>query len=128
MYSSVMSKNKSPLNMLKKTRLKKDWHKADIIAAVRKTGTNLQMLSRKHGFGRTVLNNAIHAPYPKYERIIAQHLGTQPQVIWPSRYKSDGTPKSGRGERGLGRYKAKYKFNATGEKCNVNHTDNLGVA
>lgn len=125
---AAMSKNKSPLNTLKKTRLKKDWHKADIIAAVRKTGTNLQMLSRKHGYGRTVLNNAIHAPYPKYERIIAEHLGMQPHIIWPSRYKSDGTPKSGRGERGLGRYKARYKFNAPRKNSNVNQIDTREIA
>lgn len=123
-----MSKNKSPLNMLKKTRPKKDWHKADIIAAVRKTGTNLQRLSRKLGFGRTTLNNAIHAPYPKYERIIAEHLGTQPHIIWPSRYRSDGTPKSSRGERGVGRYKAIYKFNASVENDNVNNVDTREVA
>lgn len=114
--------------MLKKTRLKKDWHKADIIAAVRKTGTNLQQLSRKLGLGRTTLSNAIHAPYPRYERIIATHLGTQPHLIWPSRYRTDGTPKSGRGERGLGRYKAKYKFNPSVKNDNVNHIDTQEAA
>lgn len=113
----------SPLNMPKKTRLKKDWHKADIIAAVRKTGTNLQKLSLNLGFGRTVLNNAIHAPYPKYERIIAEHLKTQPHIIWPNRYREDGTPKSSRGERGLGRYKAKCKFNPSIKNGNVNRVD-----
>ncbi len=98
----------------------KDWHKADIVAAVRKTGTNLQILSRAFGWGRTTLSNALYAPYPKYERLIAEHLKTTPQEIWPSRYHEDGTPKSGRGERGLGRYKAKHKFNPTKKNSNVN--------
>lgn len=84
-----------------------DWHRADIIAAVRKTGTNLQQLSREHGLGRTTLSNALYGPCPKYERLISEHLGTTAQAIWPSRYHTDGTPKNGRGERGIGRYKAK---------------------
>jgi Ner family transcriptional regulator len=115
-----MSKNKSPLNTAKKP-VTKDWHRADSIAAVRKSGTNLQQLSRSKGLGRTVLSNALYAPYPKYERIIADHLGTTPEAIWPSRYNQDGTPRSGRGERGLGRYKAKNKCNSTpaGETRNV---------
>lgn len=84
-----------------KRRVKEDWHRADIIAAVRKTKTNLQQLSRRFGLGRTTLSNALYSPCPKYERLIAEQIGTVPQVIWPSRYNADGTPKSGRGERGL---------------------------
>lgn len=122
-----MSIHKSSLNMPKKPA-SKDWHRADIVAAVRKTGTNLQILSRSHGWGRTTLSNALYAPYPKYERLIAEHLKTTPQAIWPSRYHEDGTPKSGRGERGLGRYKAKYKFNPTIKNSNVNHADTREVA
>lgn len=101
-----MYKNKSPLNKSKKPVVK-DWHRADIIAAVRKTGTNLQQLSRDLGLGRTTLSNALYGPCPKYERLIAEHLGLTAQAIWPSRYHTDGTPKSGRGERGIGRYKSK---------------------
>jgi Ner family transcriptional regulator len=127
-----MSKNKSPLNMPKKPA-STDWHRADIIAAVRKTGTNLQQLSRTHGLGRTTLSNALYGPCPKYERLIAEHLGTTPQIIWPNRYHQDGTPKSGRGERGLGRYKQKAdKSTATNntqakKSCNVYHINNPGV-
>lgn len=82
----------------------KDWHPADVIAAVRKTGTSLQKLSRIHGYANSTLQQAAHRPYPKCERIIADHLQTTPQIIWPSRYNEDGTPKSGRGERGIGRH------------------------
>lgn len=105
----------------------KDWHRADIIAAVRKTGTNLNQLSLKHSLGIGVLRNCLNHPYPKYERLIAEYLGTTPQAIWPSRYHLDGSPKSGRGERGLGRYKAKNNSNA--KKCsrNVYLTNNQGL-
>ena len=97
---------------------KKDWHRADIIAAVRKKETTLQAMSIKLGYSRSTLRNALNHPAPKYERIIAEFLGTTPQKIWPSRYHLDGSPKSGRGERGLGRYKA--KFNASSSTRNVN--------
>lgn len=113
-----MSINYLTLNMPKKTA-QKDWHRADIIAAVRKAGSNLHELSRKHGY-TTALINALYVPAPKYERLIAEFLKTTPQAIWPSRYRADGTPKSGRGERGLGRYKS--KFNASKNQNNVNLT------
>ena len=107
------------LNMAKKPA-SKDWHRADVIAAVRKTGETLSGLSRKHGYAAMTLRNALYLPAPKYERIIAEFLGTTPQKIWPSRYHADGSPKSGRGERGIGRFKA--KFNASGRRRNANLT------
>ncbi|MCB5187572.1 EAL domain-containing protein [Methylobacillus caricis] len=90
----------------------KDWHRADIIAAVRKTQTNLQELSRRYGLSRTTLSNALYSPCPRYERLIAEHLGLAPQIIWPSRYHLDGTPKSGRGERNFGR-PSRHKVNVS---------------
>lgn len=111
----------------------KDWHRADIIAAVRKTGTSIQRMSRLMGLCRSALGNALSIPAPAYERVIAQHLGLSPQDIWPSRYHADGRPKSGRNERGIGKYKRKttgptnagrkpWKHNGSTVKkpCNVN--------
>lgn len=113
---------------MQKKSAQKDWHKADIIAAVRKTGTSLRAMSRKHGLAHTAIGNALHYPAPKYERLIAERLNTTPQQIWPSRYNEDGTPKSGRGERGLGRHKPKHKFNAVIKNSNVNRADIGGAA
>jgi Ner family transcriptional regulator len=100
----------------------KDWTRHDVLFAVRRTGTSLQRMSRELGYSRTALGNALWGPQPKYERLIAEFLGTTPQKIWPSRYHSDGSPKSGRGERGLGRYisKAKRNNNTVKNPCNVN--------
>ena len=92
--------------MLKKPT-SKDWTRHDVLFAVRRTGTTLQRMSRKLGYSRSALGNALYAPYPKFERIIAEFLGTTPQKIWPSRYHPDGNPRSGYGERGIGRYKRK---------------------
>ena len=84
-----------------------DWHKADIVAALWKRGTSLQRLARINGYAHGSINFALHRPWPRAERIIADALGVRPGDIWPSRYHDDGSPRSGRGDRGLGRYKAK---------------------
>jgi Ner family transcriptional regulator len=82
-----------------------DWHVADIKAAVNKAGHTLRSLAREAGYGDVdAVKQALHRPYPKAERIIAEHIGVAPARIWPSRYHADGTPKSGRGERGRGRH------------------------
>lgn len=69
----------------------KDWHPADVIAALRKAGWSLQQLAFQNGYtARTALANALHRPYPKAERIIAATLELEPQQIWPSRYDANG--------------------------------------
>jgi len=86
----------------------KDWHKADIRAALHRQDITLRSIAVCHGYNDIdCLNRALRQPYPKAERLIAEAIGVMPKDIWPSRYHLDGTPKSGRGERGLGRYKAK---------------------
>ena len=74
--------------MQKKT---KDWRSADIIAGLRKRGTSLAAESRKAGLSSSTLANALSRPWPKGERIIADALGVEPWVIWPSRYYDPNT-------------------------------------
>lgn len=95
-----------------------DWHPADVVAAVRKAGISLRRLSIKRGYHAQSLQRALHKPWPRAERIIARALGLKPQQIWPSRYREDGEPKSGRGERGVGRPKGK-KHSTGAERGNV---------
>ncbi|ARD59668.1 regulator [Kosakonia radicincitans DSM 16656] len=64
-----------------------DWHKADIIAGLKKKGTSLAALSRESGLASSTLANALTRHWPKGERLIAKVLNTQPEVIWPSRYQ-----------------------------------------
>lgn len=63
-----------------------DWHQADIIAAIKKTGTNMSALSEASGYSRNGLRNALYRPYPKAENIIAKAIGVDASEIWPSRY------------------------------------------
>ncbi|HEY4294549.1 helix-turn-helix transcriptional regulator [Luteibacter sp.] len=81
---------------LKKPVPKEDWHTADIIAAVHKTGWSLQQLAFENGYqARTALTGALRRRYPRAERIIADVLGKKPGEIWPSRYRADQvTPNS----------------------------------
>ncbi len=65
---------------------KKDWHNADIIASLRKKGTNLACVSREAGLSSSTLANALFRPWPKGEWLIAQALNIHPAEIWPSRY------------------------------------------
>lgn len=64
----------------------KDWHPADIIAALRKRGTTLAAVSRDAGLCSSTLANAMTRPWPKGEWLIGEALGIHPLEIWPSRY------------------------------------------
>lgn len=78
--------------MTQKKRPKKaepeNWHRADIVAALRKAGTSLRKLAKHHGYKcSTTLINAMERPWPKGERLIAEAIGVHPATIWPSRYQ-----------------------------------------
>lgn len=63
-----------------------DWHRADVVAALKKVGWSVRALSIASGLGPNTLKNALSQPYPKAERIIADALGMRPEEIWPQRY------------------------------------------
>lgn len=68
----------------------RDWHPADLIAALKKRQLSLKQLSRDNGYSPDVLKVALRRPYPKAERIIATALQLAPETIWPSRYNANG--------------------------------------
>jgi Ner family transcriptional regulator len=72
--------------MTKKRSSSSDWHPADIVAALRKSGTSMAELGRENGLANTTLRNALDKSYPRAERIIAEAIGMTPADIWPSRY------------------------------------------
>ena len=64
-----------------------DWHRADIVAALRKSGWSLRRLATHHGYAApTTLISALDRPWPKGQRLIADAIGIAPATIWPSRY------------------------------------------
>ena len=79
-----------------------DWHNANIIAELKvKTGKSLRQLSEDHGLSANTLGQALQRPYPNAERIIAAAIGVDPQVIWPSRYNSEGKSSRRKGKRSI---------------------------
>lgn len=74
-----------------------DWHRADIIAALRKRGWTLRKLSAAHGRTPGMAQRALSHSIPLYESWIAAAIGVPPSVIWPSRY--EGQPNRGPGRR-----------------------------
>lgn len=77
------------MSRLKHLRNGKDWHRAEIVAALHMSGTSVERLSRQHGFNCRALALGLTRAWPKAEIIIANALGMKPEDIWPSRY--DGT-------------------------------------
>ncbi|ELY2859257.1 transcriptional regulator [Enterobacter quasiroggenkampii] len=75
--SQIKEQNASP----------KNWHRADILAAIKKRGGTLAQLSRDNGLHERTLYNALERHWPKGERIIADYIGEEVQDIWPERYK-----------------------------------------
>jgi Ner family transcriptional regulator len=63
-----------------------DWHRADIVAELKKKGWSLAALSRHVGLSPNTLKTALAAPYLKGEKIIATAIGVPAERIWPSRY------------------------------------------
>jgi Ner family transcriptional regulator len=64
----------------------KDWHRADIIAALRKRGWTLRQLSTRHGYAADTLRKALVKSYPKAQELIGDAIGVPARIIWPSRY------------------------------------------
>ncbi|ENC6709553.1 helix-turn-helix domain-containing protein [Vibrio harveyi] len=63
-----------------------DWHQADIKAALEKKGITMAELSRKHGLAEGTLRNVFRVKYPRAQKIIADEIGVEASIIWPSRY------------------------------------------
>ncbi|MGG5216325.1 MULTISPECIES: helix-turn-helix domain-containing protein [Rahnella] len=66
--------------------MNKDWHQADIIAAIKKKGTTMAAVSRRAGLSSSTLSNVLTRKWPKGERLIAETIGVKAETIWPSRY------------------------------------------
>lgn len=94
-------------DVTKKASPQSDWHRADIKAAIEKSGWSLRRLALAHGYNPKSLSLVLHTPWPKAEAIVADAIGVPAHRIWPSRYDRTGKPRSGRGERGLGRRNTK---------------------
>ncbi len=68
-----------------------DWHPADIKAALAKRGYTFARIAREEGLCPTSPNAVLFKTWRRIERAVARILGTPPESIWPSRYRSSNT-------------------------------------
>jgi Ner family transcriptional regulator len=73
----------------------KDWHKAEVKAALEKAGWTCRALAKEHEKCHSYFSETLSRPNPRAQAIIASILGRKPQTIWPSRYDDEGQPKRG---------------------------------
>lgn len=68
----------------------KDWHPADIRAALQKRGWSFVSVDIAHALPRGTASKATVYPHIRGEEAIAQVLGLHPRLVWPSRYAASG--------------------------------------
>lgn len=86
MTASIAAKKTSP----------KDWHPAEVVAAIRVKGWSLRQLALINGYTNpNSLAVALRRPWPKAEALIAETIGEKPETIWPTRYDRHGKPNRG---------------------------------
>lgn len=88
MFTANQRTDMTPKNIQSETH---DWHRADIIAALKKAGWSLSALSQHHGYSRGTLASAMDRHWPKGEALIAEAIGLSPRAIWPTRYEKHRT-------------------------------------
>lgn len=73
-------------------------------------GLTLGLLANRWGLSRKTVQKALHTPYPRMEKLIAEALGHTPQELWPERYDPvTGKPNRRRGRpRGQGARKKSF--------------------
>ncbi|MDD9338912.1 MAG: helix-turn-helix domain-containing protein [Providencia heimbachae] len=64
-----------------------DWSSKAIYTALEQRGVDLSSLEVAHGLKTGTMRNVFYRSYPKVEEIIAQVIGIEAAVIWPSRYQ-----------------------------------------
>lgn len=84
---------------IKKREIRKDWHPADIKAALAKAGYTFARVARENGYVSNSPNSVLHKPWSHMERIVAGIIGVEPAEVWPSRYDRRGAPLKERSAR-----------------------------
>lgn len=71
----------------------KGWHPQDIMAAVRKRGSNMRRLSLDHGFDAGTCRKALTRRWPNAHSVIATYIGQPKHALWPHWYGPDDAPR-----------------------------------
>ena len=66
------------------------WHRADIMAAVRKRGSSFAEIGRSVGLKRQTIYWAMITPHPRANAAIAEFLDVPLCELWPQWFDEDG--------------------------------------
>lgn len=66
-----------------------DWSSKTIIAALERKGLAPADIEAQLGLGYNSIRNVFYREVPRYQEAIAQAIGIDAAIIWPSRYRSD---------------------------------------
>lgn len=66
------------------TQAQKDWHPADVLAALKKRQLSLRQLARENNYRH--IDRVLTSPWLAAEQIVARAMGMRPEEVWPSRY------------------------------------------
>jgi Ner family transcriptional regulator len=69
---------------------RRQWHKEDIKAEIRKRGLTLADLARGHDVAESTVRDALNRPLKRGELIIASFLCKPLHELWPERWTADG--------------------------------------
>ncbi len=78
------------------------WHRADIVAAVKKRGTTLIAFSASLGLTRSETSRALILPHRRVNQALAAFIGVHESILWPHWYDADGR-RIGKGSRSRSR-------------------------
>lgn len=73
--------------------MRRNWHKEDIKAEIRKRGSNLHALARENGLVPNHMARSLRFRFPTYHAVIADFLGVPVQELWPHWYDASGMPR-----------------------------------
>lgn len=57
-----------------------------VVFQLKLRGKSLSGLAKAHGYNRSMTAMALHRPYPKFERMLAEELGLPQEQLFPERY------------------------------------------
>lgn len=71
-----------------------NWHRADVVAAVRKRGSSLAAIAKDHGLSRQTLYWALTKPHRRANNAIAAFLDLSLHQLWPQWFDRAGECKT----------------------------------
>ena len=71
-----------------------DWPAEKIKEAIYERGMSMEGLALLNGVSNSACRRALRRSSPAGERLIAELIGVPCHLIWPSRYRPDGSPRA----------------------------------